>query len=91
MESKKKNKTSENHEDASITAYLEKVDHPALSTFLQQTVSYKDGYYRVQPYGMIFPKCYLKFDQRIRDFKIEDSDVWVATSIKSGNHHDFSL
>ena len=66
------------------SVYLEKIEHPALDAFLQQTVSYKDGYYRVQPYGMVFPKSFLKFEQRIRDFKIEDTDVWIATSIKSG-------
>ena len=66
--------------------FLEKIDHPALNKFVKQTISYKDGYYRVQPYNMIFPKSYLKFTKRIREFKVENSDVWVATTIKAGNN-----
>ena len=82
MEDEVNNKNPQQEKNEKV--YLEKIEHPALDKFLQQTVSYKDGYYRVQPYGMVFPKSFLKFEQRIRDFKIEDSDVWIATNIKSG-------
>ena len=78
--------TTSGNDNDDPPAYLEKINHPALDVFLSQTISYQDGYYRVKPYDMIFPKSYLKFDQRIRDFNIEMDDVWIATSIKSGKH-----
>ena len=73
-----------------IPAYTEKIEDPWTKVFIEQTESYRNGYYRVMPYNMIFPESYLQFDQRIRHFQIQDDDVWVATAIKCGKWVPFT-
>ena len=45
-----------------------------------------DGFYKIKrilPF-QVFPKCFLRYQKRLKDFQCRDGDIWVASFPKCG-------
>ena len=59
-------------------------DTTLVKNFISQTLEHEEGFIKVKPYGYVYPKCMQQYLQRIDDFIIQQSDIWVSSFPKSG-------
>ena len=45
--------------------------------FVRNQDGFLDGFVRIQPGGQVMPRCYLQYHDRVRNFKVNEDDIWI--------------
>jgi len=63
---------------------VEELSVPIYEKFNKSFTAFKEGFIKLQPYNQVVPRCFLKYEKRIKDFQTRPDDVWVASFPKCG-------
>ena len=66
---------------------VEELSGPIYEKFNKSFTAFKEGFIKLQPYNQIVPRCFLKYEKRIKDFQTRPDDVWVASFPKCGKFY----
>ena len=63
---------------------VEELSGPIYEKFSKSFTAFGEGFIKLQPYNQVVPRCFLKYEKRIKDFQTRPDDVWVASFPKCG-------
>ena len=64
---------------------FEEYSGPLYEKFNKDIGSFEEGFVRILPYDQMLPRCFLKYQNKIKDFEVRSDDVWVCSFPKCGN------
>ena len=64
---------------------FEEYSGPIYEKFNKDIGSFEEGFVRILPYDQMLPRCFLKYQKKIKDFEVRSDDVWVCSYPKCGN------
>ena len=64
---------------------FEEYSGPLYEKFNKDIGSFQEGFVRILPYDQMLPRCFLKYQKKIKDFEVRSDDVWVCSFPKCGN------
>ena len=64
---------------------FEEYSGPLYEKFNKDIGSFEEGFVRILPYDQMLPRCFLKYEKKIKDFEVRSDDVWVCSYPKCGN------
>ena len=64
---------------------FEEYSGPLYEKFNEDIGSFQEGFVRILPYDQMLPRCFLKYQKKIKDFEIRSDDIWVCSYPKCGN------
>ena len=67
---------------------VEELSGPIYEKFNKSFTAFKEGFIKLQPYNQVVPRCFLKYEKRIKDFQTRTDDVWVASFPKCGKFYN---
>lgn len=63
---------------------FEVVEGPLIEKLKASQEEFSNGFVRIQPYNQVFPREFLKFEKRLKNFEVREQDIWVASFPKCG-------
>ena len=63
---------------------VEELSGPIYEKFTKSFTAFEEGFIKLQPYNQVVPRCFLKYEKRIKEFQTRPDDVWVASFPKCG-------
>ena len=63
---------------------VEELSGPIYEKFSKSFAAFKEGFIKLQPYNQVVPRCFLKYEKRIKTFDTRPDDIWVASFPKCG-------
>ena len=70
---------------------FEEYSGPIYEKFNKDIGSFEEGFVRILPYDQMLPRCFLKYQKKIKDFEVRSDDVWVCSFPKCGNGFFFTF
>jgi hypothetical protein len=65
---------------------FEEQSGPIYDSFVKSQFTFNGGFVKLQPYNQFLPRCFLKYQKRIKEFETKPDDIWVASFPKCGRH-----
>ncbi len=62
----------------------EELDEKLIGEFYRSQKAFQKGFVRFQPYNQVMPRVYAKHEKALKDFRVREDDVWIASFPKSG-------
>ena len=71
--------------DLSEGVSIDEIDTSLIGAFARSQKAFgRFGFVRLQPYGAVFPRVFVRDQRRLKEFEVRADDVWIGSFPKCG-------